>query len=159
MAANATRAPPQANSDHTNTIWRSITRDAPFALIIPRTMPTPVAELGPGLVNWLPGQVQVFIHGEAQTVMHNLRPYIRKERGVDAKWASSISGYWRRGRTEVDPLLAAYATFASLALIASLLHLGLFDPHRVVDHATGWLAACGTTKAAPLEVTYFYLPG
>ena len=50
--------------------------------------------------NWLPGQVQVFIHGEAQTVMHNLRPYIRKERGVDTKWAASISGYWRRGRTE-----------------------------------------------------------
>lgn len=49
---------------------------------------------------WLPGQVQVFIHGEAQAVMHNLRPYIRKERGVDATWASSISGYWRRGRTE-----------------------------------------------------------
>ncbi|MEU9807565.1 siderophore-interacting protein [Mycobacterium sp. NPDC050853] len=49
---------------------------------------------------WLPGQVQVFIHGEAQTVMHNLRPYIRKERGVGPKWASSISGYWRRGRTE-----------------------------------------------------------
>jgi NADPH-dependent ferric siderophore reductase len=49
---------------------------------------------------WLPGQVHVFIHGEAQAVMHNLRPYIRKERGVDAKWASSISGYWRRGRTE-----------------------------------------------------------
>jgi NADPH-dependent ferric siderophore reductase len=48
---------------------------------------------------WRPGQVQVFIHGEAQAVMHNLRPYIRKERGVDAKWAS-ISGYWRRGRTE-----------------------------------------------------------
>lgn len=50
--------------------------------------------------DWLPGQVQVFIHGEAQTVMHNLRPYIRKVRGVDAKWANSISGYWRRGRTE-----------------------------------------------------------
>ncbi|MBO0677181.1 siderophore-interacting protein [Mycolicibacterium sp. S2-37] len=49
---------------------------------------------------WLPGQVQVFIHGEAQAVMHNLRPYIRKERGIEAKWASSISGYWRRGRTE-----------------------------------------------------------
>jgi NADPH-dependent ferric siderophore reductase len=48
---------------------------------------------------WLPGQVQVFIHGEAQAVMQNLRPYIRKVRGVDAKWAS-ISGYWRRGRTE-----------------------------------------------------------
>jgi NADPH-dependent ferric siderophore reductase len=49
--------------------------------------------------NWLPGQVHVFIHGEAQAVMHNLRPYVRTERGVDAKWAS-ISGYWRRGRTE-----------------------------------------------------------
>jgi NADPH-dependent ferric siderophore reductase len=48
---------------------------------------------------WLPGQVQVFIHGEAQAVMHNLRPYIRKDREVAAKWAS-ISGYWRRGRTE-----------------------------------------------------------
>ncbi len=48
---------------------------------------------------WLPGQVHAFVHGEAQAVMHNLRPYIRKERGVDAKWAS-ISGYWRRGRTE-----------------------------------------------------------
>ena len=50
-------------------------------------------------VLWRPGQVQVFIHGEAQAVMHNLRSYIRKERGVEAKWAS-ISGYWRRGRTE-----------------------------------------------------------
>jgi NADPH-dependent ferric siderophore reductase len=49
---------------------------------------------------WLPGQVHVFIHGEAQAVMHNLRRYIRKERGVEPKWASSISGYWRRGRTE-----------------------------------------------------------
>lgn len=48
---------------------------------------------------WLPGQAQVFIHGEAQAVMHNLRSYVRKERGVEAKWAS-ISGYWRRGRTE-----------------------------------------------------------
>jgi NADPH-dependent ferric siderophore reductase len=48
---------------------------------------------------WLPGQVHAFIHGEAQAVMHNLRPYIRKEREVAAKWAS-ISGYWRRGRTE-----------------------------------------------------------
>jgi NADPH-dependent ferric siderophore reductase len=48
---------------------------------------------------WLPGQVQAFVHGEAQAVMYNLRPYIRKERGVAAEWAS-ISGYWRRGRTE-----------------------------------------------------------
>ncbi|MCV7193898.1 siderophore-interacting protein [Mycolicibacterium brumae] len=50
--------------------------------------------------DWLPGQVQVFIHGEAQAVMMHLRRYVRKERGVPAKWASSISGYWRRGRTE-----------------------------------------------------------
>ena len=49
---------------------------------------------------WLPGQVHVFIHGEAQAVMHNLRPFIRTDRGVEPKWASSISGYWRRGRTE-----------------------------------------------------------
>lgn len=48
---------------------------------------------------WMPGQVHAFVHGEAQAVMHNLRPYLRNERGVDAKWAS-ISGYWRRGRTE-----------------------------------------------------------
>lgn len=48
---------------------------------------------------WLPGQAHVFIHGEAQAVMHNLRPYVRKQRGVAAEWAS-ISGYWRRGRTE-----------------------------------------------------------
>jgi NADPH-dependent ferric siderophore reductase len=49
---------------------------------------------------WLPGPVHVFIHGEAQAVMHNLRPYIRNKREVEARWASSISGYWRRGRTE-----------------------------------------------------------
>ncbi|MTE12927.1 siderophore-interacting protein [Nocardia aurantiaca] len=49
---------------------------------------------------WRDGQVQVFIHGEAGAVMHDLRPYIRKERGVPAEWASSISGYWRRGHTE-----------------------------------------------------------
>lgn len=48
---------------------------------------------------WLPGDPHVFIHGEAEVVMHGLRPYIRKERGVPAARAS-ISGYWRRGRTE-----------------------------------------------------------
>lgn len=48
---------------------------------------------------WLPGSVQVFIHGEAEVVMQNLRGYIRKERGVPAVNAS-ISGYWRRGHTE-----------------------------------------------------------
>ncbi len=49
--------------------------------------------------DWLDGEPQVFIHGEAQAVMHNLRRYVRKERGVPARNAS-ISGYWRRGRTE-----------------------------------------------------------
>ncbi|MCQ4119324.1 siderophore-interacting protein [Rhodococcus tibetensis] len=49
--------------------------------------------------NWLPGNPQVFIHGEAQAVMHNLRSYVRRERGVPAS-SASISGYWRRGRTE-----------------------------------------------------------
>lgn len=50
--------------------------------------------------DWLDGEPQVFVHGEAQAVMKNLRPYIRKERGVSSRRASSISGYWRRGRTE-----------------------------------------------------------
>lgn len=50
-------------------------------------------------VDWLDGEPQVFIHGEAQAVMRNLRGYVRKERGVSAAGAS-ISGYWRRGRTE-----------------------------------------------------------
>ncbi|WP_405491674.1 siderophore-interacting protein [Nocardia sp. NBC_00511] len=48
---------------------------------------------------WRDGQAQVFIHGEAQAVMHDLRPYVRKEHAVPAEWAS-LSGYWRRGRTE-----------------------------------------------------------
>ena len=48
---------------------------------------------------WLDGVPHVFVHGEAETVMKGIRPYIRKERGVPAERAS-ISGYWRRGRTE-----------------------------------------------------------
>ncbi|WP_227980840.1 siderophore-interacting protein [Nocardia spumae] len=48
---------------------------------------------------WRDGGVQVFIHGEADKVMHDLRRYIRTERGVPAA-SASISGYWRRGRTE-----------------------------------------------------------
>ncbi|WP_067649501.1 siderophore-interacting protein [Nocardia harenae] len=49
---------------------------------------------------WRDGQVQVFVHGEAQAVMHEIRRYVRRERKVPAEWAASISGYWRRGRTE-----------------------------------------------------------
>lgn len=48
---------------------------------------------------WPGGDVQVFVHGEAETVMKHLRPYLRKERGIGPARAS-ISGYWRRGRTE-----------------------------------------------------------
>jgi NADPH-dependent ferric siderophore reductase len=48
---------------------------------------------------WPGGDVQVFVHGEAETVMKHLRPYLRRERGVPPARAS-ISGYWRRGRTE-----------------------------------------------------------
>ncbi|MEV0080181.1 siderophore-interacting protein [Nocardia neocaledoniensis] len=48
---------------------------------------------------WLPGQVHAFVHGEAEAVMRHIRPYLRKERDVAPKWFS-ISGYWRRGRSE-----------------------------------------------------------
>ena len=50
-------------------------------------------------MEWPGGDVQVFVHGEAETVMKHVRPYLRKERGVPAGRAS-ISGYWRRGRSE-----------------------------------------------------------
>ncbi len=43
--------------------------------------------------------MQVFVHGEAEAVMKHIRPYLRKERAVPPARAS-ISGYWRRGRTE-----------------------------------------------------------
>lgn len=48
---------------------------------------------------WLPGRVSCFVHGEAQVTMHGLRPYLLKERQVP-RADVSISGYWRRGRTE-----------------------------------------------------------
>ncbi|MCX5046213.1 siderophore-interacting protein [Aldersonia sp. NBC_00410] len=58
--------------------------------------PLPAAVRG---LDWRPGKVHVFIHGEAQTVMQDLRRYIRREREVPAEWAS-ISGYWRRGMAD-----------------------------------------------------------
>jgi len=48
---------------------------------------------------WREGRVHAFVHGEAQAVMHGIRPYLLKERGVPREDVS-ISGYWRRGRTE-----------------------------------------------------------
>lgn len=48
---------------------------------------------------WLDGRVDAFVHGEAQEIMHGIRPYLLKERALDRDQVS-ISGYWRRGRTE-----------------------------------------------------------
>ncbi len=48
---------------------------------------------------WLPGRVHAFVHGEAQAVMHGIRPHLLKERGLP-RADVSISGYWRQGRTE-----------------------------------------------------------
>jgi len=50
-------------------------------------------------LDWLPGRPHAFVHGEAQEVMHGVRPHLLKERGL-ARDQVSISGYWRRGRTE-----------------------------------------------------------
>ena len=50
-------------------------------------------------LDWPEGRVHAFVHGEAQEVMHGLRPLLLAERGL-ARDQLSISGYWRRGRTE-----------------------------------------------------------
>lgn len=50
-------------------------------------------------MDWLPGRVHAFVHGEAQEVMHGLRPHLLTERGLSREQVS-ISGYWRRGRSE-----------------------------------------------------------
>lgn len=50
---------------------------------------------------WREGRVDAFVHGEAQVVMHQIRPYLLAERGVPRDDAS-ISGYWRDGRTEEE---------------------------------------------------------
>ncbi|WP_430331983.1 siderophore-interacting protein [Rhodococcus sp. ACT016] len=77
-------------------LYRGTTSDAAEADVVGGNAPLVRAVLD---TPWLPGDVHVFIHGEADTVMHHLRPYIRKERAVPAA-SASISGYWRRGRTE-----------------------------------------------------------
>ncbi|WP_234407267.1 siderophore-interacting protein [Microterricola viridarii] len=50
-------------------------------------------------VDWLDGRVHAFAHGEADEVMRGIRPYLRTERGL-GRDQLSISGYWRRGRSE-----------------------------------------------------------
>ena len=50
-------------------------------------------------LEWPQGRVHAFVHGEAQEVMHGIRPLLLKDRGLERSQVS-ISGYWRRGRTE-----------------------------------------------------------
>jgi NADPH-dependent ferric siderophore reductase len=50
-------------------------------------------------LDWLPGRVHAFVHGEAAEVMHGVRPYLFNDRGLERDQVS-ISGYWREGRTE-----------------------------------------------------------
>ena len=50
-------------------------------------------------LDWLPGRVHVFAHGEAQEIMRGVRPFLHQERGLSRDQVS-VSGYWRRGRTE-----------------------------------------------------------
>ncbi len=49
-------------------------------------------------LEFLPGTVQAFVHGEAGFVA-DLRGYLGKERGI-ARELLSISGYWRLGKNE-----------------------------------------------------------
>jgi NADPH-dependent ferric siderophore reductase len=53
-----------------------------------------------GGLRWLDGRVDVFVHGEAQTVMQQIRPQLAA-RGVDAR-AASISGYWKLGLVDEE---------------------------------------------------------
>ncbi|MDA3629761.1 siderophore-interacting protein [Saccharopolyspora sp. WRP15-2] len=50
-------------------------------------------------LDWLPGRVHAFVHGEAGEVMRRIRPHLLRERGLTRDQVS-ISGYWRQGRTE-----------------------------------------------------------
>ena len=48
---------------------------------------------------WREGRVHAFVHGEGDDVMKGVRPYLLTERSVPRS-DTSISAYWRRGRTE-----------------------------------------------------------
>lgn len=49
---------------------------------------------------WHDGRPDVFVHGEAQVVMQQIRPYLAS-RGIDPR-AASISGYWKRGLVDEE---------------------------------------------------------
>lgn len=63
-------------------------------------------------VHWHDGRVHAFVHGEAEEIMRGVRPYLLKERRL-AREQLSVSGYWRRGRTE-DGFRQWKADFARL---------------------------------------------
>ncbi|UED82849.1 siderophore-interacting protein [Streptomyces profundus] len=46
-----------------------------------------------------PGEVQVFVHGEAHMVKA-LRRHLRHDRGLPREGVKSVSGYWRKGSDE-----------------------------------------------------------
>lgn len=50
-------------------------------------------------LEWREGRVHAFVHGEGGAVMHGIRPFLLRERGL-TRDQGSISGYWRLGRTE-----------------------------------------------------------
>lgn len=50
-------------------------------------------------LDWPTGRVHAFVHGEAQWVMNEVRPFLLKEKGLP-RTEVSISGYWREGRNE-----------------------------------------------------------
>jgi NADPH-dependent ferric siderophore reductase len=49
-------------------------------------------------MDWLPGRVQAFVHGES-ALLKSVRPHVLNDRGV-ARPDISVSAYWRRGTTE-----------------------------------------------------------
>ncbi|WP_368498994.1 siderophore-interacting protein [Herbiconiux sp. A18JL235] len=61
--------------------------------------PADALEIAVRALDWPEGRVHAFVHGEAEEVMHGIRPYLLRERGLSRSQVS-ISGYWRRGRTE-----------------------------------------------------------
>lgn len=51
-------------------------------------------------LSWVPGRVDVFVHGEGQAVMKEIRPHLASL-GIDVR-AASISGYWKRGLVDEE---------------------------------------------------------
>ncbi|GAA1953872.1 siderophore-interacting protein [Nocardioides panacihumi] len=84
-----------------------LTVDLPAGATVPPGAQITVVHRGDGqtlldavtALDWPAGRVDAFVHGEAEEVMHGLRPHLLKERGLERDQLS-ISGYWRRGRTE-----------------------------------------------------------